>query len=73
MMAGCMGGGIGAAMLFGWPLSDWAVMLLLLVLSVLAVILLGALIGVVASWFRRPARPVGQPPSPPAAEGGGAR
>lgn len=56
MMAGYMGGGIGATRVLGWPLSDWAVVLLLFVLSVLTVALLAALIGVVASWFRRPDR-----------------
>lgn len=55
-MAGCLGGGIGATQVLGWPLSDWAVMLLLFVLSVLTVAVLSALIGVVASWFRRPDR-----------------
>lgn len=59
MMARCMGGGIGATQVFGWPLSDWAVLLLLLVFSVLTVTYLGALIGVMASWFRRADPPGG--------------
>lgn len=65
MMAGCMGGGIGAAQVFGWPLSDWAVVLLLFVVSVLTVALVGALIGVAASWFRRsgPERETRVPPT----------
>lgn len=67
MMAGCMGGSIGAAMVFGWPLSDWAVVLLLFVISVLTVALIGALVGVVASWFRR-SRPESETRSPPTAE-----
>lgn len=54
MMAGCTGGGIGATLVFGWPLSDWAAVLLLLVISVLTIALLGALVGVAVSWFRRP-------------------
>lgn len=57
MMAGCLGGGIGATRLLGWPLSDWAVVLLMFVLSVLTVAFLAAVIGVMASWFRRPDRP----------------
>lgn len=56
MMGRCMGGGIGATRVLGWPLADWAVVLLLLVLAVLTVAFLGAVIGVVASWFRRPDR-----------------
>ena len=65
MIARCMGGGIGSVQLLGWPLSDWAVVLLLLVVSVLTVALFAALIGVIASWFRRPQR-VGadSPPHP---------
>ena len=69
MMAGCMGGGIGAAMVFGWPLSDWAVILLLLVISVLTIALLGAFVGVVASWFRRPVRTDGETSPLPQAGG----
>lgn len=56
MIAGCLGGGIGATQVLGWPLSDWAVVPLLFVLSVLIVAFLAALIGVIASWFRRPDR-----------------
>lgn len=56
MMAGCLGGGIGATQVLVWPLSDWAVVLLLFVLSVLTVAFLAAVIGVIASWFRRPDR-----------------
>lgn len=56
MMSRCIGGGIGATQIFGWPLSDWAVVLLLFVLSVLTVAFLSAVIGVMASWFRRPDR-----------------
>ena len=56
MIGRCMGGGIGTILLLGWPLSDWAVLLLLLVLSVLTVAFLAALIGVIASWIRRPER-----------------
>lgn len=68
-MAGCMGGGIGAVMVFGWPLSDWAVVLLLFVASVLTITLLGAVVGIVASWFRRPARTEGDTSALPRAEG----
>ena len=56
MMGRCMGGGIGATQVFGWPLSDWAVVLLMFVLSVLTVTFLGAVIGVITSWFRGPDR-----------------
>lgn len=56
MMGRCMGGGIGATQVFGWPLSDWAVVLLMFVLSVLTVTFLGAVIGVITSWFRSPDR-----------------
>jgi len=56
MMGACMGGGIGATQVFGWPLSDWAVVMLLFVLSVLTVAFLASAVGVVASWFRRPDR-----------------
>lgn len=56
MMGRCMGGGGGATRILGWPLSDWAVVLLLFVLSVLTVAFLAAVIGVLASWFRRPDR-----------------
>ena len=56
MIGRCMGGGIGSIQLLGWPLSDWAVVLLLLVLSVLTVTLIAAVIGAIASWFRRPER-----------------
>lgn len=69
MMAGCMGGGIGAAQVFGWPLSDWAVVLLLFVISVLTIALISALAGVVASWFHRPARPESEASPPRTAEG----
>ena len=58
MMGRCMGGGIGATQVFGWPLSDWAVVLLMFVLSVLTVTFLGAVIGVMTSWFRSPDRSV---------------
>ena len=58
MMGRCMGGGIGATQVFGWPLSDWAVVLLMFVLSVLIVTFLGAVIGVITSWFRSPDRSV---------------
>ncbi|MBC7478584.1 MAG: hypothetical protein H7317_10880 [Pseudorhodobacter sp.] len=61
MIGRCMGGGIGSIRLLGWPLSDWAVVLLLLVLSVLTVALVAAAIGVIASWLRRPERPGGPP------------
>lgn len=64
MMGWCMGGGIGATLMFGWPLSDWAVVLLLFVLSVLTVSFLGALIGVMTSWFRRPEADVYLPRNP---------
>lgn len=63
MIGRCMGGSIGSIRLLGWPLSDWAVVLLLLVFSVLTVALMAAVIGVIASWFRRPKR--GEVDSPP--------
>lgn len=49
-----MGGGIGTTRVFGWPLSDWAVVMLLFVISVLTIAFLGAAIEIVAGWFRRP-------------------
>ena len=41
MMHG-MGGGIGATMILGWPLADWATIMLLLIVSVMVVAFVSA-------------------------------
>ena len=43
MMHG-MGGGIGATMIMGWPLSDWVVIMLLLIVSVMIVAFVSAVL-----------------------------
>ena len=43
MMMNGMGGGIGSTMLIGWPLADWATILLLLVVSIMVVAFLSAI------------------------------
>ena len=43
MMHG-MGGGIGATMIMGWPLADWATIMLLLIVSIMVVAFLSAVL-----------------------------
>lgn len=43
MMHG-MGGGIGATMIMGWPLADWAMIMLLLIVSIMVVAFLSAIL-----------------------------
>jgi len=43
MMHG-MGGGIGATVIMGWPLADWATIMLLLMVSIMVVAFLGAIL-----------------------------
>ena len=44
MMMHGMGGGIGATMIMGWPLADWATILLLLIVSIMIVALVSAVL-----------------------------
>ena len=44
MMMHGMGGGIGGTMIMGWPLADWATILLLLIVSIMVVAFLGAIL-----------------------------
>ena len=43
MMHG-MGGGIGRTMIMGWPLADWATILLLLIVSIMIVAFVSAML-----------------------------
>ncbi len=45
-----MGGGIGAIRIMGWPLADWATILLLLIVSIMIVAFVNALL----SLLKRP-------------------
>ena len=42
MMMHGMGGGIGTTMILGWPLVDWATIMLLLIVSVMVVAFVSA-------------------------------
>lgn len=44
MMMHGMGGGIGATMIMGWPLADWATILLLLIVSIMIVAFVSAIL-----------------------------
>ena len=44
MMMHGMGGGIGGTMIMGWPLADWATILLLLIVSILIVAFVSAIL-----------------------------
>lgn len=56
MMHG-MGGGVGATMIMGWPLADWATIVLLLIVSIMTV----AFVSAILSFLKpRPDRPVPQ-------------
>ena len=44
MMMHGMGGGIGGTMIMGWPLADWATILLLLIVSIMIVAFVSAIL-----------------------------
>ncbi len=44
MMMHGMGGGIGGTMIMGWPLADWAIILLLLIVSIMIVAFVSAIL-----------------------------
>ena len=44
MMMNGMGGGIGSTMIMGWPLADWATIMLLLVVSIMVVAVLSSIL-----------------------------
>lgn len=44
MMMHGMGGGIGGTMIMGWPLADWATILLLLIVSLMIVAFVSAIL-----------------------------
>ena len=44
MMMHGMGGGIGTTMIMGWPLADWATIMLLLIVSVMVVAIVSAVL-----------------------------
>ena len=46
MMMHGMGGGIGGTMIMGWPLADWATILLLLIVSIMIVAFVSAILDV---------------------------
>ncbi len=43
MMMNGMGGGIGSTMVMGWPLADWATIMLLLIVSIMVVAFLSSI------------------------------
>lgn len=44
MMMNGMGGGIGSTMVMGWPLADWATIMLLLIVSIMVVAFLSSIL-----------------------------
>ena len=44
MMMNGMGGRIGSTMIMGWPLADWATILLLLIVSIMVVAFLSSML-----------------------------
>lgn len=53
MMMHGMGGGIGATMILGWPLADWATIMLLLIVSVMDVAFGSAALRALKLWLNR--------------------
>lgn len=69
MMMHGMGGGIGATMIMGWPLADWATILLLLIVSIMIVTLVSAGLSFLKPRLNRtPRRDPPQEPAPPRPE-----
>lgn len=69
MMMYGMGGGVGATMIMGWPLADWATILLLLIVSIMIVAFASAILSVLNPRLGRTIshnRP--QEPAPPRPE-----
>lgn len=53
MMMHGMGGGIGNTMILGWPLADWATIMLLLIISVMVVAFVSAVLSALKLWLNR--------------------
>ena len=51
MMMHGMGGGIGTTMIMGWPLADWATIMLLLIVSVMVVAIVSAVLSALTPWL----------------------
>ena len=51
MMMHGMGGGIGTTMILGWPLADWATIMLLLIVSVMVVAIVSAALSALTPWL----------------------
>lgn len=64
MMMHGMGGGIGATTIMGWPLADWATILLLLIVSIMIVALVSAVLSFLKPRLNR--MPHSDPPQEPA-------
>ena len=56
MMMQGMGGGIGGTMIMGWPLADWATILLLLIVSIMIVAFVSALLSLLKPRLDRTLR-----------------
>lgn len=56
MMMHGMGGGIGTTMIMGWPLADWATILLLLIVSIMIVALVSAVLSFLKPRLTRTTR-----------------
>ena len=65
MMMHGMGGGIGGTMIMGWPLADWATILLLLIVSIMIVAFVSAILSFLKPRLdRRLSRNRPQEPAP---------
>lgn len=67
MMKHSMGGGIGGTMIMGWPLADWATILLLLIVSIMIVAFVRAILSFLKPRLNRTPsreRPQEQVPRP---------
>ena len=53
MMMHGMGGGIGTTMILGWPLVDWATIMLLLIVSLMVVAFVSAVLSALKPWHNR--------------------
>ena len=68
MMMHGMGGGIGGTVIMGWPLADWATILLLLIVSIMIVAFVSAILSFLKPRLDRTLsrnRPQGQSPPRP--------
>ena len=57
MMMNGMGGGIGSTMIMGWPLADWATIMLLQIVSIMVVAFLSSLLTFFQPWPERAPEP----------------